>query len=390
MKSNNLKMNSKPRVRVLDTLRGLAALCVALFCHYRHFSYPLSVKVIPSSPFFNFQPFHWLYVDGWLLVDFFFVLSGFIFSAFYLEKIRESKVTKKEFFILRFSRLYPLHFVTMLMAAAFFWIYYLVTPNFHSPYNYDPFHFLLNIFMLQKGYVDSNFSFNAPSWSIAVEVFSYVIFFILASRSKHFVLSSIAVIFVVLVILQQNLSYPILNVYMARGLLGFFSGCLLQYLITSPYKKITIAILATLFSYVVLTLILTGNYSWVFQRQIPIFSMIIFPFSIVMALECSWLRKVLELKQLTFLGDISYSIYLLQLPLQFIFQIYSSCTHTPLPADSVYFFCFYAVVLVGCGYLSYRYFEIPMQNYLRRHYLSTKYVIKTVQHNKNNNKSALA
>ena len=131
-----------------------------VFCHYRHFSYPLGVKVIKSSPFFNYEPFHWLYVNGWLLVDFFFVLSGFIFSACYLEKIRQSKIEPRAFFVLRFSRLYPLHIFTLLLTALLFWVYYSMTPGFHSPYNYDPFHFILNVFMMQKGFIDSNFSFN--------------------------------------------------------------------------------------------------------------------------------------------------------------------------------------------------------------------------------------
>ncbi|MFC3771488.1 acyltransferase family protein, partial [Paenibacillus sp. GCM10012303] len=92
------------RLSALDSLRGIAAIGVAFFWHYQHF--------IPQSesPFRSIA--YWFYQYGWLLVDFFFVLSGFIFAYVYTEKIAGRTITFKQYSLLRVSRLYPLHIIT--------------------------------------------------------------------------------------------------------------------------------------------------------------------------------------------------------------------------------------------------------------------------------------
>lgn len=52
---------------------------------------------------------------GYLAVDLFFCLSGFIFAHLYGAAIETGRVRAREFAVLRFSRLYPLHFVTLLI-----------------------------------------------------------------------------------------------------------------------------------------------------------------------------------------------------------------------------------------------------------------------------------
>ena len=92
----------------LTPLRGIAALLTVIF-HVSLMAGPLA---------FNTQVLHRMY----LMVDFFFVLSGFIMCHVYGELFSE-KVTMpafKKFTIARFARVYPLHFVTLLYTIILF------------------------------------------------------------------------------------------------------------------------------------------------------------------------------------------------------------------------------------------------------------------------------
>jgi peptidoglycan/LPS O-acetylase OafA/YrhL len=112
-------MTRQGHLYLLDILRGLASLAVVVF-HYQHFYFVGSS--LPGSfstsrePFYAFMSI--FYNDGWRAVELFFVLSGFIFFYQYEEQIRRRSVGRYKFFVLRFSRLYPLHFVTLLLVAA--------------------------------------------------------------------------------------------------------------------------------------------------------------------------------------------------------------------------------------------------------------------------------
>lgn len=56
--------------------------------------------------------------EGFVGVSFFFVLSGFIIAYNYQKKLSESKMTKRSFWVARIARIYPLHVLTLLIAAA--------------------------------------------------------------------------------------------------------------------------------------------------------------------------------------------------------------------------------------------------------------------------------
>ena len=62
----------------------------------------------------------------------------------------------------RFSRLYPLHFATLLFVAAAFLAF--------GPYIYesDAYHFVLNVLLASSIGFEKGYSFNGPSWSISV------------------------------------------------------------------------------------------------------------------------------------------------------------------------------------------------------------------------------
>src|SRR5690242_14476483 len=128
-------MKERPsRFYSLDVLRGLAALCV-VFWHWQHFFYAGttagSVKLQELPLYKIFFPF---YTEGYLAVELFFCLSGFVFYWLYSQPISNGLVSTREFFVLRFSRLYPLHFATLALVAIGQLLFYTL---FRTYYVYD-------------------------------------------------------------------------------------------------------------------------------------------------------------------------------------------------------------------------------------------------------------
>ena len=90
------------RLYLLDVCRGIAAYCIVIF-HYKIFyNSPISSTSFER----NIQPFYNIlfpaYEFGWVAVQFFFTISGFIFYYLYYKKINDKKISWKSFFILRF------------------------------------------------------------------------------------------------------------------------------------------------------------------------------------------------------------------------------------------------------------------------------------------------
>src|SRR5258708_1468460 len=82
------------RLVYADSLRGGASLMVAVFSHYHNFSARFQPGGVAetSGPFFDNIVFRNLHYNAFLSVDFFFILSGLIFSRIYADSIRDGSV----------------------------------------------------------------------------------------------------------------------------------------------------------------------------------------------------------------------------------------------------------------------------------------------------------
>lgn len=158
------------RFQVLDSWRGVSAIAVVLY-HFPPIFYFADSGLVRSSGRF---------------VDFFFVLSGFVITHGYADKI-SSAFALREFVIRRFLRLYPLHFFTF--AVFVLWIILFDTSRALLATRISGFH-LTNLFSefsterviahlaLMQGFLGEwqNIGFNVPSWSISVEFWTYIVF----------------------------------------------------------------------------------------------------------------------------------------------------------------------------------------------------------------------
>lgn len=356
-----LKLEEKNLIG-LDFLRFILSITILIY-HFPHFSFPfmdlesLDFRILPFSSFLSLS-----YKYGDFAVQIFWMISGVIFFHFYSSSINDGKTTFYKFLYYRFSRLYPLHFVTLLCVAGLQFLYYSKFGQaFINPAN-DVIHFFLNLLMIN--YWSSNFglSFNGPFWSVSIEIFVYIIFFLLAyvkllNRAKY-TLIIVAVFFVVY-------SLGILNPF-HECLLYFFAGCL----IAQNFDRIKLK--QTLFLAVIVGIGLMLKY-WT-----PIINHI----NVVRVSECFIKLNISGLFIIVFmgtfsrvnqkgkgffreLGNMTYAMYMIHYSIQIIFILILFKRGKDFFNSNTFFLSYIACTIL-LGYLTYRFFESPAQNLLRK------------------------
>ncbi len=108
---------------------------------------------------------------GYIGVTFFFILSGFVLSYSYSQKIVSGRISFCRYIFLRLARLTPLHLLMLIPGIAL--EYYKSDLSFLKG--------ITNLFYMQSWIPNSNyyFSFNTVSWSLSNEMFFYICFFFL-------------------------------------------------------------------------------------------------------------------------------------------------------------------------------------------------------------------
>ncbi len=113
-----------------------------------------------------------VFKEGFVGVSFFFVLSGFIIAYNYQSRLTDHPGIRPSFWVARFARIYPLHWLTLFIAAALGGFLAINPPADWGM------HFLASFFLVQS-YIpqaDYYFSFNSPSWSLCCEQLFYLLF----------------------------------------------------------------------------------------------------------------------------------------------------------------------------------------------------------------------
>lgn len=368
------------RLRSLDALRGLAALAV-VFWHWQHFFYHGTTPQHfdrSSQPFYSV--FFLFYEKGWMGVDFFFCLSGFIFFWLYAQRITKRRIGLSDFSVLRLSRLYPLHLATLLIVAVLQWRLLARTGEFFVYSLNDGYHFLLNLLFISGWRTSFGDSFNAPVWSVSVEMFLYALFFALcvAGRPGWFSLLSLAVMGALL-----KFYTPI-----GRGIYCFFLGGAAYYTYEMLFvRKLVLRALKPLGVLVVVgwaAIVIgvkigvpadspgAGNAVLIGRAINLVVTGVLMPMTILLLAVAETVRNDLG-KRFGFLGDISYSSYLLHFPLQLL-----AVTSLGLLGVAPTFYyrrsalVGFFVLLLTLSLLTYRYFERPLQDLIRRRWRESR------------------
>jgi len=171
-RTSSTSRSGRPRLEGLTTLRFLAALHVILF--------HLKVEgIIAGGPWW-YQNFAGI---GYIGVNFFFVLSGFILVYTY----SPNNLGPGRFWWARFARVYPAYIVSLAVTAPFFLfaLRHLSLPFFAWSERHFTLATLATLFLLQAWIPQGALTWNPVCWSLSVEAFFYSLFpFLLRSMKS--------------------------------------------------------------------------------------------------------------------------------------------------------------------------------------------------------------
>ncbi|MET3910373.1 peptidoglycan/LPS O-acetylase OafA/YrhL [Bradyrhizobium sp. S3.3.6] len=164
----------KAHVLTLDSIRGIAAVTVVI---HHVILMPTFLAAFPNRAWIDCAFFR----SGGFLVDLFFVLSGMVMSLSYVQS-DFGHFSLRDFMVRRFARVYPLHVVMLFVTLLFRLVriglvmagIIVAVPTVFEVNN--AYSFFLNVFLLHSlGFVHY-LNWNAPSWSISVEFYTYLVF----------------------------------------------------------------------------------------------------------------------------------------------------------------------------------------------------------------------
>lgn len=356
----------------IELARFLCAVAVLLW-HYQHFFY---VGTQPPNFDVNSQPMAWLfwpfYNYGFLAVQIFWCISGYIFFYKYAHAIADGTISAGRFAWLRFSRLYPLHFVTLLLVAVLQWRYTsMVGDSFvYSPQ--DSIHFVLQLVLASDWGIASGFTYNGPIWSISIELVVYAIFFVFCWRLKILRPWMLALIvgFASAVSIFKNSPNAIVELLagslILRCLCFFYLGALTftayDWLSRHFDRQTIVALTAS-----GLLAALTALAIPVVRKLSPVMLAVpLSPLTIMFLLSYVQPASSRMRGALVRLGNLTYSSYLIHFPIQLLIALYYVGHPQDRPVHETWFLLVFMMVVFVLADLIYRYFEKPAQDALRQ------------------------
>lgn len=314
----------------IDLLRGIAAISVALF----HFVI-ISRLVFPSL-------FKDVFRFGHLGVQVFFVVSGFVIPySMYKGNYTLKKI--KTFFKKRLIRLEPPYIASIFLIFILNYIFY-ISPYWHE----EIIDVTWSQLLFHLGYLNSVFQegwINQVYWSLGIEFQYYILMaFIFYFINHKPLVWSITFVF----LLSLSIFIP-LESYVFNHLPFFILGILIFRFLT---KKDSIYF----FLFFIFITLLVISYKYEFAVEYIIAATFPFLFFFVF-------KKSSKLGG--FLGDISYSLYLIHIPIgQRIIRVGADFT------NSVYSETLLIILTLGltmfCSYIFYLIFEKPTRNFAKR------------------------
>ena len=377
---------SKPRYEILDGLRGVAAIIVVAFHLFETYSQGPAYQILNH---------------GYLAVDFFFVLSGFVIGYAYDD--RWDRMTTFGFFKRRLVRLHPMVIFGTLFGASMFyfgacsafpllmqsplWQVLLVTLlgclMFPTPTSWDI-----------RGWGETN-ALNGPTWSLMWEYVANVLYALIIRRFSKLMLgifvglSACLTLDVTLnidtfgllssrseaahtLIGGWSLTPDQLYIGISRLLYPFFAGLLLSRVgRLLPVKRGFYW--CSLFIAVILVMPRIGGDTAPWQNGVyeAVSVIVFFPLIVAMGAGSSVTGKR-SVALCKFLGELSYPLYITHYPLIYM-QISWARNHSDAPFEMHLFVAIVVFVLsIAIAYASLRLYDEPVREWLKHHWLMKK------------------
>jgi peptidoglycan/LPS O-acetylase OafA/YrhL len=311
---------------------------------------------------------------GFIGVDIFYVISGYLITAIIVNDLKSSIFSFKDFYIKRFRRIVPQLVLMMFFSMVFAWLWMLpnemksfcrslVAVNLISSNLY---------FFITSGYFDysSNFKPLIHTWSISIEEQFYLLYpvclAILFSKYRKYLASSMigaSVLSIASMEIAAKLSQNFAFYMLPTRVWELFAGCLLVFLsIDSKYKvfinkksgllrNFIPLIGASILIYCILYIDDSIEYPSLITL-LPVFGASIL---IISATKNTYIGRFLTLKPIVAIGSLSYALYIWHQPIFSFFRIRFFYVGFELRL------LFTLTLLAIVSYITWRYVELPLR-----------------------------
>ncbi|WP_183561934.1 acyltransferase family protein [Mucilaginibacter sp. SP1R1] len=344
-------LKTKQHFEILDGLRGVAALAVVVF-HFMEVAYSDY-----SQDFIG---------HGFLAVDFFFCLSGFVIGYAYDDRIGKMGII--EFFKSRIIRLHPLViFGSVLGLLGFLFDPFGGHPELYS-FGKTALIFLTSLFLIPYPVMADRyfnlFSFNAPAWSLFWEYVANIFYAFILYRIGRRYLLLLTILSAAVVCVVCYRAGSLMGGWgkdsfwdgLARISYSFLAGLLVyrsNWIIKNKLGFIGLAVLLAL-----AFLMPFSKWNWLTEPAVVIFY---FPLLVALGAGATLTQGVKKI--CSFSGKISYPLYMTHYAFIWMFGNYYA-SHKPGPAQLALIIIVSTTILIGVAYLVMVIYDIPVRKYL--------------------------
>ncbi len=373
MNSTAPTLPTKSHYQILDGLRGVAAITVVIFHTFEAYADESVFKQIVNH--------------GYLAVDFFFLLSGFVIAYAYDD--RWPRMTQWEFYKRRLIRLQPMVIMGSIIGALFFYLQ--KAPIFSLIAHTSVPHMLLimligmtmipiPISMDIRGWEEMH-PLNGPAWSLFFEYVANIAYALGLRKLSNKALSlfvALSGLFLVQLLVfgprgdaigGWSINAKQLHIGFARLLYPFFAGILLMRLgkrirVPNAFAVASILLLITL----ALPRFGTPHTLWVNGIYESIVILFIFPLIVAIGAGDS-VHSPAALRASKFLGELSYPLYITHYPLIYWYTAWVTRDHVPAARGAVWGVIL-LVAAISIAYACLKLYDEPVRAWLQRRFLT--------------------
>ncbi len=372
MPSNPASLQTKSRYEILDGLRGVAALMVVIFHTFEAYADDNRFKQIINH--------------GYLAVDFFFLLSGFVVAYAYDD--RWGRMTQWEFYKRRLIRLQPMVIVGSIIGAALF--YFQSAPVFplvsSTPVAKMLLFMVIGFTMIPvlpsmdiRGWQEMH-PLNGPAWSLFFEYIANILYAVglrkLSNKALGVLVLLSGALLVHLTVFGSRgdviggwaVNREQLHIGFARLLFPFFAGILLMRSGRRIHTR-SAFLLCSLLLIAIFSIPRIGGPEHLWANGLYESFAIIVLFPIIVAMGAGdTVSGAFSTRLCRFFGAISYPLYITHYPLIYVYTAWVTRDHIPA-ARGALFGGLLLLVAVSVAYASVKLYDEPVREWLRRRFL---------------------
>ncbi|MDR7210459.1 acyltransferase [Flavobacterium piscis] len=379
MSSTSIEIQPKKHYEILDGLRGVAAILVVAFHVFEAFS--------------GGNRFVQIINHGYLAVDFFFLLSGFVVAYAYDD--RWVKMSQWEFYKRRLIRLQPMVIMGMIIGAIF---YYFQASGILFPMiaGMEVWKVILTMIigftllpippsMEIRGWGEMH-PLNGPAWSLFFEYIANILYALFFRKFSNKLLGFFVLIFAIMLINYTvfgpkgdviggwSLNLEQMNVGFTRLLYPFFAGILLSRLGKLIHVKGAFWICSLMIS-AVLIIPRIGDENSIWMNGLYESFCIILMFPLIVSIGAGGeIMNSFSLKICKFLGNISYPLYITHYPLIYWYTAWVVDNKVSL-ADGYGVGIGVLIVSIVMAYLCLKLYDEPVRNWLQNKFQKRKTIV---------------